>query len=194
MNGNDQPRDLGADFRQGVNLVAFLAQAHAACLTPFLRIGFGLEYPGAVGIGSLIGILVYGSLTGDVGMLWFVVTWLVAMVAQRSYAQRQWNSGLHEHSQYDGRPWMALRLRGVKTEQQARRVEPALCLLLGLLIAPWSPPTALFVAAGCVSLGLLQAVRETVNRRQVIAMNDLRLEQRFLSQRMRELDSNRRNF
>ena len=84
-----------------------------------------------------------------------------------------------------------MRLPFVKNEMQAKNAEPALCLLLGLLLVPVSPTIGLYVMFGCVSLFVLRVMQFAARRRQVVAIRDMEIEQRAMSERVRGL---RRDF
>lgn len=180
-----QPPTMGDDIRRGINAVCLLAHAHAHCLYPFLRYGYGLQVPGFQGV-MAVGLMWVACLyTEDLAILKFLGVWLVATIIQRVIAfYRHWR-GLREHSHYEGYPWLAALFARGRGEIVARSFEPVLVVPAGLGLAVWSEPLGVFVLAGAVSLPLVLIISETAKLRRVTDMLDMELEQRALAERVR---------
>lgn len=185
MSQGEQVPNPVDDFRAGVNFLYLLALAHSLCITPFIRRNFGIGMPGFAGIAALILLILTICGTEDYAMITYLKIWFVALLCQRLFSFVQYCRGRHEHSQYDGWPWLALWIPFIRTEERAKTVEPSLCLILAVCCVPWSESVAAFVGAGAISLSFLRVMQLTARRRQVIMMRDLRIEQQLLSERLR---------
>jgi hypothetical protein len=180
----EQPQQQN-DFRQAVNVCFAIANAHAACITPFIRHSFGSNYPGICGLFAVILMFFTAAESRDPRMLDYLAIWMVVVVLQRirSFALRR--RGLSVHSYYAGLPWLAMLVPFSKTENQAKNFEPILCLVIGGFVGIWSPTVGGFVMAGFVSLTVIQGMQAEMRSRQLTAMRDLQIEQRVLSEHLR---------
>ena len=187
MSQQPEPSGFDHDFRNSVNWLYLLANAHATCITMFIRHSFGTNVPGFSGLFAILMMLLVMGESGDITMLWFLYAWLIALVCQRLRTGYLYARGHREHSEYSGWPFVAMRIPFTKSESQAKNQEPSLCLLLGLLLCPLSPTVGLFVMAGIVSLTIVRCMNQFAISRQVTAMRDMQIEQQAMSERMRGL-------
>ena len=186
-----QQPTFGGDAREGLNVVFLGLSAHAMCLIPFLRYGFGINVPGFSGVMSLLLILVIMGANGDIGMLWFLAAWIGVLAIQRIKAFSQYWRGMYYHSEYRGWPWLGAAVSFTKSEKKAKDVEPLICLMVGIGLLPIAPIVGCFVALGFFSLLILHCIELASRQRQVTGIRDLQMEQRALSERLR---SSRTNF
>jgi len=182
-----EPSGFDHDFRNAVNWLYLLANAHATCLTMFIRHSFGTNVPGFSGVFAVIMMLLVVAESSDIRMLWFLYAWFIALICQRLRTGFLYARGRREHSEYSGWPWLAMRIPFMKSESQAKNCEPTLCLLLGAILCPLSPTVGLFVMAGVISLTVVRCMHQYAISRQVTAMRDMQIEQRAMSERMRGL-------
>ncbi len=187
MQQQPESGDISRDFRNTVNWLYLLANAHATCITMFIRHSFGTNVPGFSGVFAMIMMILFVAESNDIRMLWFLYAWFIALICQRLRTGVLYLRGHREHSEYSGWPWLAMRIPFTKSESQAKNQEPSLCLLLGLLLCPLSPTVGLFVMAGVVSLTIVRCMHQYAVRRQVTAIRDMQIEQQILSERMRGL-------
>jgi hypothetical protein len=181
----EQQNEPFSDIRSGMNLVFIVVRAHAMCLVPFLRYGVGINVPGFDGITAMILMFIVMGASADSGMLGFLGAWVVVVIFQRIRALSFYKRGVYLHSEYWGWPWLGKYLSRAKTEQGAKACEPALCVLLGLMLMPLSVPLGLFVSLGVVSFLIIRGADAVMCQRQLTALRDLQIEQRALSERLR---------
>jgi hypothetical protein len=187
-------------MKDSFNLINLVCNSLAACVTPFLRIGFGKEYPGAAGLFGLIIMLVYGGLGKEPEMFTYVGCWLLVVVCQRlvtwmlarkakdgGFRARLVGKGFSLHSRYWGYPWIAfLVMPLVKRESIAVcLIEPLLCLGLGYWLMDASPGVGGFVMAAGIASGVAAAIVFLVQRKKLQALRDAEIEQLSLATRFR---------
>lgn len=183
--GQDKQESFGTSFRESMDLTLIIANVHAMCLMPFLRCSFGTNTPGITGIPSLLLLAFLAGSTKDPGMGLYLLFWAAALMYQRARTNWLVRRGWRAHSQYWGWPWFAMLFLFRKEEDRAKNLEPILCLFIGGLLCPLSPAVGFFVICGLVSLSLVRGVQLESTRRQIVAMQDLEIEQRALSERVR---------
>jgi hypothetical protein len=186
MPQQSNPNKFEEDLRASGNILYLLANAHALCINMFIRHSFGTNMPGITGVVSLIMLFLMTAGPEGIVFFWFMVAWLFALLCQRARTTQLVNRGWLEHSYYGGWPWLAM-LGGTKSEIIGKKMEPFVCVFLGLLLWPLSPALGKFVAFGFVSMSFVLTTNMAINRRQVTAMRDLRIEQQQMSERMRGL-------
>ncbi len=180
-----RPADNVGDLFQ---LAYLLANAHATCLTVFVRCRFGTRAFGLNGLLALALIPLYGALADAPEMFAFLLAWLAFLVCRRAESGRLGRRGLHEHSAYDGWPWLAIRCPFVRREGTAKvLVEPVLCVLAGSFLMPVSQPLGDFVLVGTFTLLFKAGTDREVNRARLRAMRDAEIESRQLAERFRGL-------
>jgi hypothetical protein len=184
-----EQQSLEKDLRLGVNLFTVLVQAHAFCLTPFIRHSFGINQPGLTGVFSLILMILVMMESRDIQMFRLLEVWFLTLIGQRCWTFWQFCRGRHGHSYYNGHPWFAM-LFVNNTETQAKALEPVLCLMIGFVLRGVSPTVGNFVMWGFASLTAVRLLQRAAMNRQVTAMQDLAIEQSLLSERMRGVRKN----
>lgn len=184
MQQQQKNEKFGMDLRESMNATYAIAYIHTMCLLPFLRCNFGTNVPGIAGIAALI-LLLFMTASQDPAMTVFLFLWLLALACQRCRTWRLVSNGWREHSQYGGRPWLAMLIPFVRTEMAAKTIEPGLCFLVGGLLCGLSETLGLFVMAGIVSLTIVRGIQLESLRRQMTAYHDLQIEQQAMSERVR---------
>jgi hypothetical protein len=173
--------------KQSFDIIYFFMLGHAMCLLPFLRVRFGVEALSWSVVAAFIVQAIFFLIAPSQDMLNFFLVWAVFVINRRFMAWRRWRGGHVEHSQYRGFPWLAMKVPFVTWERTAKAlIEPALCLLVGALILPYSPSLGAFILLGVVSLTVVLGIESEINHRRVRRMHDAQLEQRGMSQRFRD--------
>src|SRR5687768_3810987 len=137
----DQNNESGfrSKSTEGLNLLYFLASAHATALTPFIRRGFGINANGWNGFGAMILLLLWccGDPQDELMGIYFLL-WLGALTVQKCYTLKLIRQGMKIHSRYGGDPWLAMKVPFMRKDSTARRFEPTMCLLIGVALLPIS--------------------------------------------------------
>jgi hypothetical protein len=179
------PQGQGSDpfnMRTGANVLHLVVETHAAAVTPFLRRGMGVNYPGVFGLLALVLILLYAAATHDPFVITFFWFWLGAIIVRRAEAVQLARRGRVEHSRYNGWPWFSIKLPFVKTESAAKVADAIVCLVVGAELYQWSEALGRLVMFGCVSLGIQRAIQGQVNSMRLRQMRDAAIEQRQLAE------------
>ncbi len=182
-NGQQQPDNGKIDKQYAFALLYVIANAHRMMLAVFLRHSFGIRAHEPHGIIAFFVLLVLAG-TGRVFLIYFWL-WIVTLAGQRIYSFRLRFKGVKQHSRYQGYPWLAMRLPSINSEAEARKVEPFICLLLGLLLVTICEPLGYFVAAGFVSLTVSMGIDWIVEKQRLMTMNDGELEMRYYAEKFR---------
>jgi len=119
-------------------------------------------------------------------MIPYLGLWSLAYCYQCGRTQRLVNQGAIWHSRFEGTPWLGMRFPFIRTEARAKRLmEPAICCIVGVALIPLSPGLGLFFAAGSLSLAIVDSIHREYARKQLMAMRDAEIEQRYLAARYR---------
>lgn len=181
----EQQNSIVDDIRMTVNLTYVIANTHSLCLTPFIRSSFGLRAMGLSGWFSFVLLVLIAASTPDRGMTVYFYAWIVVVSFQRMRTVSRNRRGQREHSRYGGWPWLAMLVPTINSEHKAKEFEPFMCLAIGLTLMPLSPVVGGFVAAGMLSLGIVQGCHVEARRRTVLSMRDMEIEQNQLRERLR---------
>ena len=130
MQQND--RNDGFDMKRGFNLLCVAAAAHKATIVPFTRKGFGSDYPGWNGLYGFLLLVVIVAFGRTPALLCYLLAWLVVLAMRRAEAAIMRRKGWFTHSHYEGQSFLTTRWR--LSEGMARKVEAALCLVMGMVI------------------------------------------------------------
>ena len=183
----DDSINVRKDAQQGLALLELAALSHAALLKPFIRLGFGWEYPGVPGIQGIPIMILFMAETNDPGMLRFAGLWLVLLLVQRSYGYLRGKKGEPVGAFYDGFPWLASLVLFCRSEERAKNIEPILCLAIGWLLLPISPAIGFCVMGGFVSLGFLRQLERFAERQESATRQNFPRDQRQMQRHLRKL-------
>lgn len=164
---------------QSFGMLYIVAQCHSIALTVFTRHSFGTRAFDPFAVFTFFGLYLLAA--EHPGFGYFLVAWLVLLIIHRVRSFRL----RHLHSRYGGYPWLAMRFPFVKTEWDARRLEPLLYLAIGLLLAESAPALALFIGLGFVSQAVLLVLEELIAQQRLRAMRDAEIELGYYSDRFR---------
>src|SRR5438128_8177324 len=104
----------GPSMKDTFNIFNLACNALGACVTPFLRTGFGKNYPGVAGAGALLIMPLYAAFGEVPEMFPYIGVWLIAVIIQRAKTFGMAKKGIIVHSRYWGDPWLALRMPFVR--------------------------------------------------------------------------------
>jgi hypothetical protein len=169
------------------NVLMFFCAIHQrAVIVPF-RIRYGAEGLGLPALWALVLMFFWWGFSADPLMLGWMCLWFAAVVVRRIESLRLSRKGEKVYSFYDGRPYMAMKVPGVKTESIAKMVvEPLFLFTVGLIYyfmakdMGWRQGFSYFMMLSIFTLPFLEGVRQTVWKRRVQAMSDARIEQEGL--------------
>lgn len=184
--------------RKGMSLFLILTNVWAESFLVFLRTGFGSRYQGWTPVLTLLLMFVWTLYFWEQGhspipMAVFGALFLLVNACHQ--IQAMWRTLLQlpdeEHSEYTGRsrlqkvfPWLS--------EQAIKlRIEPTFITLLGGLLWIISFPLGLYFAIGAFCMNAAVALPEQWQRQQARRMHDLMIEQRQMSDRLRNTRRNR---
>jgi len=172
--GNQKKSDpLGALY--------FLCNIHATCFTVWIRSGYGSEALGFAGIIALVVMAFCMAL--EPLMLFWIIAWILAVIVQRIITFRSKNV---VHSRYNAYPWLAMKVPFLKNEKTARQfTEPAMCLLVGVLLLPLSQFMGVFLGLGFITLMVRNAVEQQIHDRRITRMRDARIEGQWYGDQMK---------
>ncbi len=168
--------------KDSFNIFCGACNAVAACVLPFLRKGFGKNYPGAAGFFGLLIMILYSAFAHVPEMLTYIGVWLVALFVQKGITSTRARDGKIVHSRYWGDPILS---RLFKSDASARSFEPVLGLMLGGLLMYWSPGVGGFVMVAGFASAIATGIVIEENRKRLQAMRDAEIEQRFLARQYR---------
>jgi hypothetical protein len=115
-----------------------------------------------------------------------LIVFSIAQVFHRIETFRASARGEVVHSYFAGYPVLAMKLRGIKSEELARMLgEPMICAVVGLLLYPISQGIGVYLMICGVALIVRHGLDEAVTRKRIRRMRDASLEQRYYSDRMR---------
>lgn len=113
--------------------------------------------------------------------LGYFIVWFVLVVYHRVQSK-----DLQNHSQYQGYPWVGMKLPFTKTEEKAKHAEPLVCFIMALLVLEFSQELALFIGAAGFALIVKHGFDEAIDRRRLEAMRDAELVMQYYAQKFRE--------
>jgi len=178
-------------MKDSFNIFNLACNSLGACVVPFLRTGFGKEYPGVAALFGLIIMVLYAGFARVPEMFPYIGMWLVAVILQRAKTFDLARKGVVVHSRYWGYPKLALMVPFVRKEGTARGIiEPLLCSFIGGALASWwSPGVGGFVIVAGWANAFAGAIVVELDRKKLQAMRDAEIEQRYLAARYRgEID------
>ena len=175
-------------FRNTFNILCIVCSIHARCVTPFLRSETGAAARGLFSFIAGAFMFYLACALYDQPFIDFWGAWLVALILQSWDSAATRKKGKAIHSQYDGRPSLAMLLCPfVKDEGTAKFiVEPAICLGVGYGLLGWSDALGKLVMSCAFSLLFLENYYRHVTRQREQQVIDARIEAEALSQGVRE--------
>lgn len=182
----DKPQGPGDQitFRGSFNALYLLCMLHIRCVIPFLRAQMGSGALGWYAIVAGVFMFYLAHAIYDQPLLNFFLVWLVAIVVQWMLTGRTLKAGALIHSQYEGRPCIAMLV--CKNESMAKLVvEPLICLAAGYVLLGYSDVLGKLVMSAAFSLIFLENFDRHVMNKQERQVIDARLEAEYLSERVR---------
>ena len=181
---NKPPNEQQTSFRGSFNTLYLLCMLHIRCVIPFLRVQMGSGALGWYAIASGAFMFYLAHAIYDQMLLNFFLVWLVAVVVQWMLTGRTLKGGALVHSQYEGRPWVAMLL--CNSESAAKLVvEPLMCVAAGYFLQGYSDALGKIVMSAAFSLIFLENFDRHVMDKQEQQIIDARLEAQYLSERVR---------
>lgn len=162
------------------NIIHQLAMCHATCFHVFLRKDFGDEaFGGLTGPGAFILMVIMAG--SDRIMLMYFWVWLCALLMQRARSTTNRWKGIVVHSKCNGYAAVAMKLFRVRSEPQARKLEPLLNLMVGIPMLYVSDVAGKFIALGAVSMWFVEGTIRWTDRRKMQAMRDAQIDAQRIS-------------
>lgn len=174
----------GTTRADSFNLMLILSSAHATSITVFIRTGFGVEALGFPGLFAAILICLIGVFNHAPEMFNYLGVWLIALMLQRITTASMLRRGRVWHSRDTGYPALAMKLTRNMTTA-IRFVEPAMCLVAGVVLSLYSQVLGVFVGMGVLSLTIRNAVDYQIAKVRIQGMVDAQIEQQWLAQEVR---------
>lgn len=177
------------DIRDGFNVLAHLANGYATGILPFIRRDFGTNFFGFNALVALLVMLLFGAMENSDDMLRYMFVWFFFVAAQRLDAARAVRKGRIIHSRYGGDSWLACKfLPKGRRKTIHMLVEPALCLIAGVLIIPYSPAVGKYLILGCFAVLAHNGMSRVVMEQRVRQMHDAHIEQQATARMFRGQD------
>jgi hypothetical protein len=184
-----QQRPPFQDVRDGLNVLWWVVNGYATGILPFIRKDFGINFFGLnalIAIGVMIG---FGAMENSDDMLRYIFVWLVFVAAQRLDAARSVRKGRIIHTRYSGDSWLAYKLAPKSKHKTVHMlIEPAICLIVGALIVPYSPGVGKYLIVGCFALLMSNGFQRAVTQQRVQQMHDAHIEQQQTARMFRGRD------
>ena len=153
-------------------------------ITPFIRTRFGINANGWTGVGALLLLLFWWALDEtDQIMGGYFFLWLFALMVQKARTLALIKKGERIHSRYWGDPWLAMKIPLVHSQRTAIiAVEPAICLLAGVVMSSVSEPLGTLWMIGFVTLPLRNAIEHAATEARLQSMDDAEIEGRYYAE------------
>jgi hypothetical protein len=167
----------------------FICECLAITLTVFLHKRFGRRYggiPAAIGAVLIFLFAGLGAPHSPIPMLLFLAAYILMLAAARIERVQAEARGELRHSRYNGECRLARFFPKMDEITIKRRVEPALVLVLGLVMVAFSPPLGcyLIVASAALAVSVTQVVE--YERAKAMMAVDAMIEGRMHAARVRE--------
>lgn len=175
-------------YRNSFNMLCIVCTIHARCVTPFFRSQTGAAARGLFSFIAGAFMFYLAHALCDQPLINYWEAWLVAVIVQLWDSATTRKKGKVIHSQYEGRPALAMLLCPfIKDEGTAKFIiEPAICLGVGYGLLGWSDALGKLVMSCAFSLMFLQNYYRHVTRQREQHVIDARIEAEALSQGVRE--------
>jgi len=177
------------DIRDGFNVLAHLVNGYATGILPFIRRDFGSNYFGFNVLIAVLVMILFGAMENSDDMLRYIFVWLVFVAAQRLDAARAVRKGQIIHTRYGGDSWLAYKLAPKSRRKTVQMlIEPAICLIAGVLIIPYSPAVGKYLIIGCFAVLMHNGMSRAVMEQRVRQMHDAHIEQQATARMFRGQD------
>jgi len=168
-------------FRTSFNVLCIFCTIHARCVTPFLRGDTGSAARGLFSFIAGAFMFYLACALADQPLMNYWAAWMVAVFVQWQLSKKE------IHSQYAGRPALAMLLCPFVSEGMARFViEPLICLGVGYELLRCSDALGKLVMSCAFSLMFLENYYRHVTRQRQREVIDARIEAEALNQGVRE--------
>jgi hypothetical protein len=175
MQQQQQPDNWRVTTAQSFAFTYLVARSHSLAMHLFMRHTFGVHAFDPYGVFTGIGLLVLANLYGGFG--WLLGWWFLMLLYHRARLLKQ----ERVHTRYGGYPWLAMRLPFVKDEEQARKAEPFMCGVAGLILMDPCPELGLFVGLGFFSMSAVLLIEQLSVKQRLRAMHDAEIEMQYYS-------------
>jgi hypothetical protein len=177
------------DVRTGFNIFWHIVSGYATAIVPFIRKDFGTAFFGLNALVAVFVMMLFGAAVRSDDMLYYMYVWLVLVTIHRLDAFRAYRKGRIIHSRYTGDCWLAEKLSPASKRKTVQLViEPALCLVVGAMICPYSPGVGKFVIVGAFAVMMFNGWQRAVMQGRVRKMHDAHIEQQATAQMFRGKD------
>jgi hypothetical protein len=177
------------DIRDGFNILAHVVNGYATGILPFIRRDFGTNFFGFNALVAVGVMLFFGAMENSDDMLRYIFVWVVFVAAQRLDAARAVRKGRIIHSHYGGDSFLAHKLAPKSRRKTVQMlIEPAICLIAGVLIIPYSPAVGKYLIIGCFAVLMNNGMSRAVMEQRVRQMHDAHIEQQATARMYRGQD------
>jgi len=189
MHDQQQPHPMGRLGSASFWFILVL-QTMSVSMEVFLRKGMGSRALGLrAGLALLLiplWLLLWPHDNG-VPLLGFWACYLVAYLAQNAAASRRFRRGEATHSRYTGYPRLMRFFPRADESKFKASVEPLIVFLTGALLTGWNAPLATYLMFASFALAGTSAVIDAAMKARVRDLNDARIDQEDLAERLRKL-------
>lgn len=190
----DQPDPKGwtpiQDAQQAASILVLAAQVMAAPIEVILRTRFGRRYFGVPAFLGFLAIPMWMLFWPEEDPRPILIFWGLHFVMQlraRIEGITMVARGELVHTRYNGWPRISRIFKNTHEHKLKSNTEPALVMLIGLCLLPFSAPLGSYLIVSGISLGVVEGVIESVNRNRALSMHDAWLEQQDQAARFRDL-------
>ena len=183
---NQHPQEPFADLRRDFNIVMHVIDGYATAIVPFIRRDFGTAFFGLNSLVAVLVMMVFGAMENDDTMLRYMFLWFLFVAAHRLDAARNARKGRVIHSRYVGDSWLASKVASrAKRKTVQLLIEPAICLIAGVVFCPYSPGIGKFLILGAFAVLIFNGSQRALMEQRVRQMHDAHIEQQATAQMFR---------
>lgn len=181
------------DSLKAGRILVFVARMFASPLEVCLRRHFGPKYFGFAAVASLVLMPLWMAFWPDKSsdaLNCFSLLVLFMFARARAESSRMLREGTNVHSRSNGISRLSRWFPRMAEAKVKAKVEPAFCVIVGILLMYLSEPLGSFVLIATVGLVLAQSTIDSVERARVMELNDALIEQQSIAERFREMQQN----
>ena len=168
-------------YRTSFNVLCIFCTIHSRCVTPLLRGDTGTAARGLFSVVAGVFMFYLACALADPVLMNYWAAWLIATLAQKLTAKKE------QHSQYSGRPALAMLLCPFVSEGTARFIiEPLICFGMGYMLLGESEVVGKLVMSCAFSLMFLENYYRHISRQRQREVIDARIEAEALNQGVKE--------